>query len=354
MTAVYRDTLPQLDGRLFLTDGGIETSMIALEGFDLPEFAVFPLLKTAEGDAALRRYFRAYVEIARRWGAGLVLETATWRASAGWGRKLGFSPADLRDVNLRAVTMLEEVRAEHESKAVRRRRAHAVGRHGRLRASRCAGRHQRVRGPSARRRRAAGALRSCRRGRRAPRPTPPACDAAEAYHRTQIETFAASAADMIGALTIDSAEEAVGIARAAEKAGMPVAISFTVETDGRLATGQPLGAAIEQVESATSAYPSYYMLNCAHPSHFEGALAEGGAWVERIRGLRANASRLSHAELDALPAPDPGDPAELGREYARLKRRLPQLNVFGGCCGTDQRHLEHIAAACAPLFGVLG
>ncbi len=155
---------------------------------------------------------------------------------------------------------------------------------------------------------------------------------------------------MIGALTIDNAEEAVGIARAAESAGMPVAISFTVETDGRLATGQPLGAAIEQVEAATAAYPSYYMLNCAHPSHFEGALAEGGAWVERIRGLRANASRLSHAELDALPAPDAGDPEELGREYARLRRTLPQLSVFGGCCGTDRRHLEHIAAACAPLF----
>jgi S-methylmethionine-dependent homocysteine/selenocysteine methylase len=131
---------------------------------------------------------------------------------------------------------------------------------------------------------------------------------------------------------------------------MPVAISFTVETDGRLATGQPLRAAIEQVDDMTAGYPVYYMLNCAHPSHFDAALAEGGAWVARIRGLRANASRLSHAELDALPAPDPGDPEELGRAYACLKRRLPQLNVFGGCCGTDQRHLEHIAAACAPLF----
>jgi homocysteine S-methyltransferase len=320
--ARHRGALPQLGGRLFLTDGGIETSMIALEGFELREFAVFPLLMTEEGDAALRRYFRAYVEIARHWGAGLVLETATWRASAGWGEKLGVSPADLRDVNLRAVKLLEEVReeAERAMTAAEKERTQVV-------ISGCLG----------------------------PLPVDdgaPAWSAraAEASHRAQIETFAASAADMVGALTIDDAEEATGIACAAEKAAMPVAISFTVETDGRLATGQPLRAAIEQVDDAACGYPAYYMLNCAHPSHFDAVLAEGGAWVGRIRGLRANASRLSHAELDALPAPDPGDPHELGREYARLKRRLPQLNVFGGCCGTDQRHLEHIAAACAPLF----
>jgi len=320
--ATHRGSLPQLGGRLFLTDGGIETSMIALEGFELREFAVFTLLGTEEGDAALRRYFRAYVEIARRWGAGLVLETATWRASAGWGEKLGVSPADLRDVNLRAVKMLEEVREEAQRAmiAAEKERTRVV-------ISGCLGPLPADDGAPAR-----------------------SEHAAEAYHHAQIETFAASAADMIGALTIDDAEEAIGIVRAAEKAGMPVAISFTVETDGRLATGQPLRAAIERVDDATSGYPAYYMLNCAHPSHFDAVLAEGGAWVGRIRGLRANASRLSHAELDALPAPDPGDPQELGREYARLKRRLPNLNVFGGCCGTDQRHLEHIAAACAPLF----
>ncbi|MBN2204610.1 MAG: homocysteine S-methyltransferase family protein [Thermoleophilia bacterium] len=332
--ATYRGALPQLGGRLFLTDGGIETSMIALEGFELPEFAVFPLLGTEEGDAALRRYFRSYVEIARHWGAGLVLETATWRASAGWGEKLGFSPAGLQDVNLRAVKLLEEIREE-----TRQAMTAAEKESTQLVISGCLGPlpvDDAAPAPSDHVPEAGDAAETC--------------DAAEAYHRAQIETFAASAADMVGALTIDDAGEAVGIARAAERAGMPVAISFTVETDGRLATGQPLRAAIEQVEAATSAYPSYYMLNCAHPSHFEGALAEGGAWVERIKGLRANASRLSHAELDALPAPDPGDPQELGCEYARLKRRLPQLNVFGGCCGTDQRHLEHIAAACAPLF----
>ena len=325
--AKYRHALPQLGGRLFLTDGGIETSMIAHEGLDLPEFAVFPLLSTPQGEAALRRYFSAYGEIARRAGAGLVLESATWRASADWGARLGFTREALREMNLKAVRLLEEVREEYEQAP--------DGREGpgtQVVISGCLGPRSDGYDPA-----------SAMSERQA-----------QAYHREQIETFAGAAADMIGALTIDNAEEAVGIVRAAEGAGMPVAISFTVETDGRLATGQALRRAVEQVDEATSAYPSYYMVNCAHPSHFEAVLADGGSWAERVRGLRANASRLSHAELDALAEPDAGDPEELGREYARLKGRLTWLNVLGGCCGTDQRHIAHIAAVCAPLFGAVG
>jgi S-methylmethionine-dependent homocysteine/selenocysteine methylase len=173
---------------------------------------------------------------------------------------------------------------------------------------------------------------------------------AEAYHREQIETFAGTAADMVCAITMNYAEEAGGVARAARIAGMPVAISFTVETDGRLPTGQTLKDAIAQVDGATSSYPSYYMINCAHPAHFEGALAAGEPWVGRVRGLRANASRKSHAELNESAELDTGNPEELGRDHARLKRDLEHLNVFGGCCGTDGRHVEAIAKACAPFF----
>jgi S-methylmethionine-dependent homocysteine/selenocysteine methylase len=173
---------------------------------------------------------------------------------------------------------------------------------------------------------------------------------AEAYHRDQIDVFADTAADMVTAITMTYAAEAVGVARAAEQAGMPVAISFTVETDGRLPTGQALREAIEQVDVATSGYPAYYMINCAHPTHFEGALAAEERWTQRVRGLRANASTKSHAELNESPTLDVGNPTELGRQHARLKARLPQLNVMGGCCGTDERHVEQIAAACAPLF----
>ena len=131
---------------------------------------------------------------------------------------------------------------------------------------------------------------------------------------------------------------------------MPVAISFTVETDGRLPTGQALGDAIAQVDAATASYPAYYMLNCAHPSHFEETLAALGPRVGRIRGLRANASAKSHAELNESTELDAGDPEELGRAHARLKESHPQLNVFGGCCGTDARHVGTIARECAPLF----
>lgn len=173
---------------------------------------------------------------------------------------------------------------------------------------------------------------------------------AEAYHREQIETFAGTAADMVCAITMNYVEEAVGIARAGQRANMPVAVSFTVETDGKLPTGQTLKAAIEQVDVATSGYPAYYMINCAHPTHFDKVLGSAEPWVERIRGLRANASRMSHAELNESAELDTGNPTELGLEHAEIKRRLRQLNVLGGCCGTDHRHVEQIAEACSPFF----
>jgi homocysteine S-methyltransferase len=174
--------------------------------------------------------------------------------------------------------------------------------------------------------------------------------AATSYHRPQVEALAEGAPDMITAITMNYAEEAIGVAGAAERAGLPVAIAFTVETDGRLPTGQALGAAIEQVDAATSRYPAYYMINCAHPTHFEHVLAAEQPWTERVRGLRANASRKSHAELNDSTELDAGDPVEFGREHAELKRRRPKLTVMGGCCGTDPRHIEQIALACAPLF----
>jgi S-methylmethionine-dependent homocysteine/selenocysteine methylase len=175
---------------------------------------------------------------------------------------------------------------------------------------------------------------------------------AENYHREEIETFVDTEADMICAITMNYAEEAIGIARAAERARMPVVLAFTVETDGRLPTGQTLRAAIEQVDDSTGGYPRYYMINCAHPAHFEDVLADGGRWLGRVRGLRANASRKSHAELNEATAIDVGDPNELGQDYARIKGRLRHLNVMGGCCGTDHRHVEQIASACQPLFGM--
>jgi S-methylmethionine-dependent homocysteine/selenocysteine methylase len=312
----FRKSLPQLGGDFFLTDAGIETTLIFLEGLELPDFAAFDLLKRKEGEAALRKYFRTYAGLAQRFGTGLILESATWRASADWGTKLGYSAKEMAGANRRAIALLEDIRNEFKSGA------------SKVVISGCVG----PRGDGYN-----------------PGETMSEKDA-ESYHRKQIQAFEDTAADMVTAITMNYVEEAVGIARAAERAEMPVAISFTVETDGRLPTGQTLRVAIEQVDAATSRYPSYYMINCAHPTHFEHVLAEGERWTQRIRGLRANASRKSHAELNESPELDIGNPVELGIQHAQLKSRLSQLNVMGGCCGTDHRHVEQIAAACSPLF----
>jgi homocysteine S-methyltransferase len=314
--AKYRNALPQLGGDFFLTDGGLETTLIFHDRLELPDFAAFMLLKDPEGQAALRKYFHAYAGIARRFNAGLALESATWRASADWGARLGYSPQALADANRQAIQLLEEFRREYENDRTRVVISGCIGPRG------------------------DGYI---------PSQVMSAGEAA-AYHGAQIETFAETAADMVCALTMNYVEEAAGIAQAARQARMPIAISFTVETDGRLPTGQALRDAIEEVDQTTSGYPSYYMINCAHPTHFEHVLAENEPFVQRIQGLRANASRMSHAELNEAPELDIGDPAELGRQYAALKRRLGQVNVVGGCCGTDHRHIEQIAEACAPLF----
>ena len=311
-----RHKLPQLGGGLYLTDGGIETTLIFHEGLELPDFAAFHLLKTPTGEAALRKYFRRYAEIAKLFATGLVLESATWRANADWGARLGYTPEMLADANRRAIHLLEEIRDEYETERTR------------VVISGCLG----PRGDGYVPDRAMSE------------------QEAEAYHRTQVEILAASSADMVCAITMNYVEEAIGIARAAERADMPAAISFTVETDGNLPTGQTLKAALEQVDEATSGYPCYYMINCAHPTHFDHVLAEDGLWLDRIAGLRANASRKSHLELNESPELDVGNPVELGGQYARLKQRLSRLNVMGGCCGTDHRHVEQIAEACSPLF----
>jgi len=316
----YRDALPQLGDRPFLADGGIETTLSFLEGLELPCFATFTLLDSAEGRAALEKYFRTYIDLALRHDAGLVLETPTWRANPDWGAKLGYDHAALAEASRAAAAQLDALRSPlgpDQPPVV---------------VSGCIG----------------------PRGDGYVADETMSAEQAERYHALQAEAFADSPADMLGAITMNYVEEAEGIARAAGAAGMPVAISFTVETDGRLPTGQPLGEAIEQVDAASGGHPAYYMLNCAHPSHFDAALDPAAPWAARLRGLRANASRMSHAELDAAEELDLGDPEALGAEYAALRERLPQLSVLGGCCGTDERHIDRIARACLPRPGARG
>jgi S-methylmethionine-dependent homocysteine/selenocysteine methylase len=307
----YRRRLPQLDGELFLTDGGIETTLVFHEGVTLPHFASFDLLKDLAGTMVLRRYFERYAGLARASGLGLVLETPTWRANPDWGTKLGHDDLSLADVNRRSVALLFGIRCDFETA----RSPIVIS--GNL-------------GP-----RGDGYSPSSRMS----------VAQAEAYHAPQIEEFARTEADMVAGFTMNYTEEAVGIVRAARAAKMPVAISFTTETDGRLPSGASLRAAIEATDDASDGYPAYYMINCAHPSHLVETLEHPGAWRDRIRGLRANASRRSHKELDESPDLDEGNPEELGREYGALRGLLRNLSVVGGCCGTDQRHVAAIARA---------
>jgi S-methylmethionine-dependent homocysteine/selenocysteine methylase len=297
--------LPHLGDDLFLTDGGMETWLIYDAGFELPQFATFPLLDSAAGLTALWAYYAPYIELARENEVGLVLDAPTWRASCRWGELLGYGPAALDDVNRRAVAFVDELRRETDGVRI------VVGG--------CVGPSDDAYEPSEQL----------------------SVDAAYAYHRPQIETFADTSADFVNALTLTYSAEALGIARAANEAGLPVALSFTVETDGRLPGGEPLPDAIAAVDAEADV--AYYMVNCAHPSHFLDVL--DGQWCERVIGVRANASSKSHAELDEADELDSGDPEELAGHYPRLRERLPNLRVAGGCCGTDDRHIAAIYAA---------
>ena len=311
----YRANLPQLTGELFITDGGLETTLIFHDGLELPYFAAFDLLKNDDGEEAIRRYFQPYVTIAKNHGVGFVLESATWRASPDWAEKLGYTPEALAEANRKAIQVLQGIRDEHESNTTKMVISGCVGPRG---------------------------------DGYNPEHTMTE-EEAETYHSVQIETFAATEADMITAITMTHAEEAIGITRAANAVGLPAVISFTVETDGRLPTGQTLKDAIEQVDNATDSGPAYYMVNCAHTTHFEDALAAGEAWTDRIRGLRANASHLSHAELDEAEELDDGNPEEFGTHYGELRSIFTHFNVFGGCCGTDHRHVGEVAKALVTL-----
>lgn len=307
MTTTPQHRLPQLSGEPVVTDGGLETDLIYHHGVDLPDFAAFPLVDDEKGEQLLLHYFRAYVEIARRAGAAVQLETPTWRASADWGARLGYSPTDLHRANLKAVALLERLREESgiEDFVIS----------GNL-------------GPRGDGYVAGEAM------------TP---EQSAAYHAPQIDALAAAGADLITAMTMTGTGEPFGIVRAARSAGLPVAISFTVETDGRLPDGTALADAVREVDAQEA--PDYFMVNCAHPEHIAPGLADDGAWRSRIYGLRANASTKSHEELEAMTELDEGDPGELARAQDRLRPLLPNLALVGGCCGTDARH---VAAMWAP------
>ncbi|MCR9138631.1 MAG: homocysteine S-methyltransferase family protein [Alphaproteobacteria bacterium] len=303
-------SLPHLIDQTCLTDAGLETWLIFQKGIELREFAAFELLQDPEGRSLLDAYFNPFLAMAARQNKGLVLETPTWRASPDWGETLGYTKKQIFDINREAVKYLDTLRRNFPHSG-------PVFVSGNL-------------GP---------------RGDGYDAGTIMSVAEAQDYHALQVDGLTHGRSDLISALTMTNVPEAIGIVRAAGEADIPCVVSFTLETDGRLPSGQGLRDAIEEMDSNVASRPAYYMINCAHPDHFQHVLEAGAEWTDRIKGLRANASRMSHAELDAAEELDDGDPLELGGLYRQLGTVLSDLRIIGGCCGTDHRHVEHMCAA---------
>jgi len=306
----YRDNLPQLAGDLYLADGGVETDLMFNHSIEIRGFAAHTLLPDPAGREAMADYFRGFMALANEYDAGYILDSQTWKAHMHWAEDLGEDEAILHAANEASIAFMSGLRDEFSANKRPIVLNAVIGPQGDAYA------------PEAE----------------------VAAEQAEEYHAKQLGWLAATDVDMVTALTFTQSDEAIGVVRAANKVGLPAVVSFTVETDGKLPTGQPLGEAICSVDDATDAAAAYFMVNCAHPDHFFHVLDDSD-WAHRIHGLRCNASRLSHAELDECEVLDDGDPVELGEQYRSLFARMPWLNVFGGCCGSDLRHMTRIAAA---------
>jgi S-methylmethionine-dependent homocysteine/selenocysteine methylase len=316
MMAKYRNQLSQLANTFFIADGGMETTLIYKEGIELPDFAAFHVLKDEDGCKLMRSYYLTYINIARKYNVGLVLESATWRASPDWLRKLGYADQDVISVNHKAIELLGDIRDQYETEKTPIIIGGIIGPRG-----------------------------------DGYNPTViMTAEEAQTYHAVQIDAISKTNADMVMAFTLNYPEEAIGIARTAKIVGMPIVISFTVENDGRLPTGQTLKEAIELVDKATENTPIYYMVNCVHPSILVHTLNPEETWVARIHGIKGNASKKSHAELNNSTELHDGNPVEFGACNRTLFNKLKNLNILGGCCGTDSRHVEETCKACINII----
>lgn len=291
-----------------LTDSGFETTLIFHHDIEIPHFASFYLLDKPQYSEVIKEYYKDHLEIAKENNTGFILESGTWRANRDWGFKLGYDETDLIKVNALAIEQLKALREEYAKDV------HPIYISGQI-------------GPS----KDGYVLTELM-----------TADEAQDYHNLQIAAFKMAGADLASALTIGYINEGLGIVRSAMANSLPVVISFTVETDGHLPSGESIKEAIETIDTATNGYPLYYMINCAHPSHFIDRLESIDYWRLRIKGIRANASCKSHAELDEATELDTGDTIDFGSWHKTLKSKLPNLTVYGGCCGTDVSHVESI------------
>ncbi|MGX1929369.1 homocysteine S-methyltransferase family protein [Flagellimonas sp. 2504JD4-2] len=296
---------------IILTDGGLETDIIFNHNIDLEHFAAFPLVETDSGRVILEKYYRDYLELSKNNGTGFILESPTWRANLDWGRQLGYTEEQLIVSNKKAIAFMEELRGTYKTSVPE------IKISGQL-------------GP---------------RGDGYKVHDVMTYSEAAKYHELQVKAFKEAQVDMVTAITMTYSEEALGIVKAAQLYEAPVVVSFTVEVDGRLPSGENLEEVITKLDWITDSYPLYYMINCAHPTHFIHLFETDAIWKNRIHGLRANASCKSHAELDEATELDRGNETELGQLHTRLQELLPNLRVFGGCCGTDISHIREIYSA---------
>lgn len=293
---------------LFLTDSGFETTMIFNHNIDLPHFALFYLIDKPKYQDVIYNYYKEHLDIANENNAGFILESGTWRANKDWGYKLGYDENELIKLNRLAIAQLKAIKSNYEN------HIQPILISGQI-------------GPAR-----DGYIVQDRMN----------SEEAKNYHSLQISAFKEAGADLTTALTMCYIDEALGIVMSAKEHQLPVVISFTVETDGKLPSGETLKEAIETIDRLTHNYPLYYMINCAHPSHFAKELDTEDDWILRIKGIRANASCKSHSELDEATELDRGDIKDFGKWHQTLKSKLPNLIVLGGCCGTDASHVAEI------------
>jgi S-methylmethionine-dependent homocysteine/selenocysteine methylase len=298
---------------IYLSDGGMETTMVFHRGMDLNHFAAFELLNDSHGREEMRTYFQPYLDLAVKYGYHFVAETPTWRANPDWAFKLGYSTDELDAINRKSVRFMRSLIQEHSIETDKVLISGNIGPRG--------------------------------DGYVVDKLMTPA--EAKAYHSEQIKSFAMEDVDLVSAFTLNYTDEAIGIVLAARDFNIPVVISFTVETDGRLPNGDTLKEAIEETDAMTDGFAALFMINCAHPMHIDKIFTGDDRWAHRIGAIRANASLKSHAELEASESLDEGDKCLLASGYYKLKQTLPNLRYIGGCCGTDHTHIEKI---CEVLF----
>ncbi len=304
---MFTDPAPE-DGLLYLTEGGFETELMYLHGFELPCFAAFMLLERKDGTAALRALYERTCDVAAEEGFGVLLGWLNYRASPDWGAKLGLSASALREATLRSIAFLEEIRAAYAGQVPRFLISDAIGPRGDAYGT-------------------GGAITEAE---------------AEDYHAVQLETLAGSAVDVIWPAAFNNVPEAIGVARAAQALGQRVAVSWSLASNGRLTSGPGLEEAVTRVDAAVPGGVAWHGINCSHPVEFAHALT-GGAWQARLRCIRPNAVSMDKVALCKLGHLEDGDPAELGRQMGQVARQFPAMDVWGGCCGTDHRHLREIA-----------